>query len=108
MNSTRITKTTQTKKALKIQGFQLSYSTYSDCLGRYIGGGGGIRTHERLTPLPIFKTGAFNRSATPPTLASQALCLITEHRSHVRATVTMLPPRIRLLKRPQGLTVASH
>ena len=30
------------------------------------GGGGGIRTHERLAPLPIFKTGAFNRSATPP------------------------------------------
>jgi hypothetical protein len=29
-------------------------------------GGGGIRTHERLKPLPIFKTGAFNRSATPP------------------------------------------
>ena len=30
------------------------------------GGGGGIRTHERLSPLPVFKTGAFNRSATPP------------------------------------------
>jgi hypothetical protein len=34
--------------------------------GRLAGGGGGIRTHERLAPLPIFKTGAFNRSATPP------------------------------------------
>ncbi len=32
----------------------------------FSGGGGGIRTHERLTPLPVFKTGAFNRSATPP------------------------------------------
>ncbi len=30
------------------------------------GGGGGIRTHERRKPLPVFKTGAFNRSATPP------------------------------------------
>ena len=35
---------------------------------RLNGGGGGIRTHERLAPLPIFKTGAFNRSATPPGL----------------------------------------
>jgi len=29
-------------------------------------GGGEIRTHERLSPLPVFKTGAFNHSATPP------------------------------------------
>jgi hypothetical protein len=30
------------------------------------GGGGGIRTHETVARLPVFKTGAFNRSATPP------------------------------------------
>ena len=30
------------------------------------GGWGGIRTHEGLAPLPVFKTGAFNRSATSP------------------------------------------
>jgi hypothetical protein len=30
------------------------------------GGGGGIRTHERLAPLTVFKTVAFDRSATPP------------------------------------------
>src|ERR1700674_1432047 len=41
--------------------------------GRLAGGGGGIRTHGRLAPLPIFKTGAFNRSATPPRLIFQAL-----------------------------------
>jgi hypothetical protein len=30
-------------------------------------GGGGIRTHEAAgRGLPVFKTGAFNRSATPP------------------------------------------
>jgi len=29
-------------------------------------GGGGIRTPERLAALPVFKTGALNRSATPP------------------------------------------
>jgi hypothetical protein len=30
------------------------------------GGWGGIRTHEELAPLPVFKTGALNRSATHP------------------------------------------
>ena len=32
------------------------------------GGKGEIRTHERLAPLPVFKTGAFNHSATLPWL----------------------------------------
>jgi hypothetical protein len=30
------------------------------------GGRGGIRTHEGVTPLPVFKTGALNHSATLP------------------------------------------
>jgi hypothetical protein len=30
------------------------------------GGSGEIRTHEQITPSPVFKTGAFNRSATLP------------------------------------------
>jgi hypothetical protein len=30
------------------------------------GGWGGIRTHGRLAPPPVFKTGALNRSATHP------------------------------------------
>src|SRR6266545_4759290 len=30
------------------------------------GGGGGIRTHEGLATPAVFKTAAFNRSATPP------------------------------------------
>ena len=29
-------------------------------------GGEGIRTPDRDSPMPVFKTGAFNRSATPP------------------------------------------
>jgi hypothetical protein len=32
----------------------------------YKGGWGGIRTHGRLATSPVFKTGAFNRSATHP------------------------------------------
>ena len=31
-------------------------------------GGGGIRTRERVAPSPVFKTGAFDHSATPPGL----------------------------------------
>ena len=34
----------------------------------YNGGEGGIRTHERVAPLLVFKTSAFNRSATSPVL----------------------------------------
>ena len=33
---------------------------------REVGGRGGIRTHEARERLPVFKTGAFNRSATLP------------------------------------------
>ncbi len=31
-----------------------------------VGGGGGIRTHGTLSRTPVFKTGAFDHSATPP------------------------------------------
>ena len=30
------------------------------------GGRGGIRTPDGLAPMPVFKTGAFNHSATRP------------------------------------------
>ena len=33
---------------------------------RLHGGGGGIRTHGTLSRTPVFKTGAFDHSATPP------------------------------------------
>ena len=37
---------------------------------RLVGGGGGIRTHETLSGLTVFKTAGFNRSPTPPFLTS--------------------------------------
>ena len=40
--------------------------TFAGSCWNEIGGWGGIRTHEGLAPLPVFKTGAFNRSATYP------------------------------------------
>jgi len=39
---------------------------------RNIGGRGGIRTHERVTPSPDFESGAFNHSATLPLVYLQA------------------------------------
>ena len=36
-------------------------------------GGGGIRTRGRVAPSPVFKTGAFDHSATPPGAASVTL-----------------------------------
>jgi transposase InsO family protein len=34
-------------------------------ISRTTGGGGGIRTHGRVAPSPVFKTGAFNRTRPP-------------------------------------------
>ena len=39
------------------------------------GGEGGIRTHERVAPLLVFKTSAFNRSATSPDVINSYLLL---------------------------------
>ena len=46
--------------------FSAILKTFMDFGGLYVGGRGGIRTHEGRKPLPVFKTGAFNRSATRP------------------------------------------
>jgi hypothetical protein len=32
----------------------------------WIGGEGGIRTHDTLARIPVFETGTFNRSVTSP------------------------------------------
>src|SRR5688572_21419962 len=37
-------------------------------------GPGEIRTHETLAGLPVFKTGAFNRSATGPCARGRRRC----------------------------------
>ena len=40
--------------------------TSLDGVKQYSGGSCEIRTHEGREPLPVFKTGAFNRSAKLP------------------------------------------
>ena len=37
-----------------------------EAIGKESGGETGIRTLEGVAPLPVFKTGAFNRSAISP------------------------------------------
>ena len=44
---------------------------------KFNGGEGGIRTHERVAPLLVFKTSAFNRSATSP-LSNQHYLLLSK------------------------------
>ena len=53
------------------------------------GGWGGIRTHEELAPLPVFKTGAFNRSATHPVWEINQLHQLQQTN---RTCVRELPP----------------
>jgi hypothetical protein len=50
------------------------------------GGRGGIRTHERVAPLPVFKTGALNHSATRPR------GVFSQFANHVQRDGTLLPP----------------
>jgi hypothetical protein len=40
------------------------------------GGGGGIRTHETLSGLTVFKTAGFNRSPTPPQEGDNGHCSV--------------------------------
>ena len=67
------------------------------------GGWGGIRTHEGLAPLPVFKTGAFNRSATHPIPAGFGLgrsaCASLNVRCRWQLTLAS-PEEARLRERP--------
>ncbi len=53
------------------EGNRRGNRTLPDVAGCRVGGRGGIRTHESLARLPDFKSGAFNRSATHPAIATQ-------------------------------------
>jgi hypothetical protein len=51
----------------KVQSFMNTSTASTRCGNRKSSGGEGeIRTHGRIAPTPVFKTGAFNRSATSP------------------------------------------
>ena len=54
------------KKRAQIARGSSLFWTAGDVPGTTAGGRGGIRTHEAVARLPVFKTGAFNHSATRP------------------------------------------
>jgi hypothetical protein len=58
------------------------------------GGGGGIRTHGTLSRTPVFKTGAFDHSATPPGQAH-----LRARGSILKAVSRFASPRPTLCKR---------
>ena len=53
---------------LTIQIKQIKLLNYLKIINMSVNSGGEteIRTQERVAPLPVFKTGAFNRSAISP------------------------------------------
>src|SRR5712692_317347 len=58
-------RTPLTKEPVKLRSSSSRLQRKRSLLNRH-GGGGGIRTPEALSSLTVFKTAAFNRSATPP------------------------------------------
>jgi hypothetical protein len=57
------------------------------------GGEGEIRTHEGCETLPVFKTGAFNRSATSPICPAQRVVTILPDKTLARFGAKPLNPR---------------
>src|SRR5687767_14305047 len=74
------------------------------------GGGRGIRTPERVTPLTVFKTAAFNHSAIPPTLDVtrflSALPVTVNHANHVLGCDFVRQSEV-LFPQPPGPELAS-
>ncbi len=56
----------------------------------FIGGEGEIRTRDRIAPMPVFKTGAFNRSATSPFEATATRTRILPYWTHPRPPIILL------------------
>ncbi len=56
-------------KSMKKEALDASCGVQSDTV---VSGGGGIRTHGTLAGTPVFETGPFNHSGTPPRVAYSA------------------------------------
>ena len=69
-------------------------------------GGGGIRTRDILTDIPVFKTGAFSRSATPPVCRNLALEPQEGHRQGLRTEERLYAAFV--LVRRKALTCAER
>src|SRR5262245_54350740 len=73
-------------KAFQDSGFGGQLRGWANAGRHEIGGRGGIRTHEGLAPLAVFKTAALNHSATLPAASEWAkVSLIASRRRRVVA-----------------------
>src|SRR5260221_12709703 len=76
----------QEKKG-QLQESELGHDFSAECRQNYLkpklsGGEGGIRTHDTLSGMPVFKTGAINHSATSPSITVLLQCtILTENRA---------------------------
>ena len=61
---------------------KIKYQNYLKTLN-FNGGEGGIRTHERVAPLLVFKTSAFNRSATSPLETDKTNTILVKNNNKV-------------------------
>ena len=64
------------------------------------GGGGGIRTRDAVAGIPVFKTGAFNHSATPPRLFSSVFAADRRRCTVSNGSSAMIAIRKRALSPP--------
>ena len=76
------------------------------------GGRGGIRTLERIAPLLVFKTSAFNHSATLPRaydklVATRAATFELPLSNCITCTICRSPPSERKIPRTGACTVRS-
>jgi hypothetical protein len=61
-------------------------------------GGRGIRTPERVTPLAVFKTAAFNHSAIPPATKLPDSCCAPQRWHALRSALSIYEQRKRSLE----------
>src|SRR5256885_3001356 len=72
----RTSKSSSSATVVRMASYSLKARDMASCDDYYNAldgrGEGGIRTHERVTPLAVFKTAALNHSATSPGRHSMA------------------------------------
>ena len=78
--------------SMNMSDFEAGLSSCKPELGARKNGEGGIRTHGRRKPSEVFKTSAFDHSATSPMIEDQAEILSAPPIQGRRASgMTMLP-----------------
>ena len=97
-----------------LQRHAISSRAQSATLASLPGGEGGIRTHDEIAPIPVFETGALNRSATSPQTLDystrRARPIAMTHATASASVVTGAPCRstIRIMAARLDIALTSH